>query len=37
MLTGVQKEIARILSISANVKADNAGDRSTNPSSSFDI
>ena len=37
MLTDVQKEIASILSISANVKADNAGDSSTNSSPSFDI
>lgn len=37
MLTDVQKEIASIHSISANVKADNAGDSSTNSSPSFDI
>lgn len=37
MLTDVQKDIASIHSISANVKADNAGDSSTNSSPSFDI
>lgn len=36
MVTDVQKEIASILSVSANVKADNAGDSSTD-SSSFHI
>lgn len=34
MLTDVQKEIASIHSISASAKADNAGDSSTNSSSS---
>lgn len=37
MLTDVQKKMASIHSISASVKADNAGDSSTNLSSSFDI
>lgn len=37
MLTDVQKEIVSILSVGANVKADKAGDSSTNSSSSFDI
>lgn len=37
MLTDVQKKIATIHSISANVKADNAGDSNINSSPFFDI